>query len=305
MQLHQLRYVVTVAEERGFTRAATRLQVAQPSVSAAVRALERELGIGLFDRSGGKVTTTPAGEAFLPWARQALADCDAGRAAVVDLVGLRRGRLALGATPTLTTQLLAPVLARYHRLHPDIEVSVREDGSRTLVASLERGELDLTVVILPINRSWVRTEALADEELLLGVHPGHALATAASVAVAQLEDLPLVMFRDGYDLREATLAVCRAAGFAPTFVVEGLEMDGVLALASAGLGAAVLPASVIRPGGPLVGVPFRDGDLRRTIGLASRRDRTLPPAALAFADALRAWSLEVGGHIMSGQATSS
>lgn len=299
MQLHQLRYTVAVAEERSFTRAAARLRIAQPSVSAAVRALERELDIGLFDRAGGEVTLTPAGDAFLPWARQALADCEAGRAAVVDLVGLRRGHLALGATPTLTTHLLAPVLARFHHDHPEIEMSVREDGSRILVTALERGELDLTVVILPINRSWVRTEALADEELVLGVAPGHPLAAAAaSVAVTDLDGLPLVMFRDGYDLREVTVAVCRAAGFAPTFSVEGLEMDGVLALTVAGLGAAVLPASVIRAGGPLVGIPFRDAELRRTIGLASRHDRTLPPAARALADELRAWSAEIGGRVV-------
>jgi DNA-binding transcriptional LysR family regulator len=304
VQLHQLRYVVAVAEEGGFTRAAARLRVAQPSVSAAVRALEAELGIGLFDRSGGEVTLTPAGEAFLPWSRQALADCEAGRAAVVDLVGLRRGRLALGATPTLTTQLLAPVLARFHQAHPDIELSLREDGSRTLVAALERGELDLTVVILPINRSWVRTEPLTEEALVLGVAPGHDLASSATVSVADLEGLPLVMFRDGYDLRESTVAVCRAAGFAPTFAVEGLEMDGVLALTAAGLGAAVIPASVIRDGGPLVGVPFRDGDLRRTIGLASRHDRTLPPAARVLAEQLRAWSAETDGRVPASAAAS-
>jgi len=288
MQLHQLRYLAAVAEERGFTRAAAQLRVAQPSVSAAVRALERELGIELFHRSGGEVTLTPAGEALLPWARQVLADCEAGKAAVEDLMGLRRGRLSLGATPTLTTGLLAPLLADFHRRYPHLEVSLREDGSRHLVTALERGLLDLAVVILPINHSWVRTEALTDEDLVLAVPPDHLLAGRPSIDVADLEDVPLVMFRDGYDLREATLAACRGAGFAPTFSVEGLEMDGVLALCAAGLGAAVVPVSVVAPGGPLVAVPFRDAPLRRTIGLASRQNRTPPPAARAFADALRA-----------------
>ncbi|MGI8753472.1 MAG: LysR family transcriptional regulator [Acidimicrobiales bacterium] len=288
MQLHQLRYVVSVAEEGGFTRAADKLRVAQPSVSAAVRSLERELGIELFHRSGGGVSPTPAGDALLPWARQALADCEAGRAAVTDLMELRRGRLSLGATPTLTTVVLAPVLAEFHRRYPGLDVSLSEDGSRRLVTALERGELDLAVVILPIDHSWVRTEALADEELVLAVSSDHPLAGQASVGVADLEDLPLVMFRDGYDLREATLAVCRSAGFAPKFAVEGLEMDGVLALTAAGLGAAVVPASVAGLAGDLVAIPFRDADLRRTIGLAYRHDRTPPPAARAFADALRA-----------------
>jgi DNA-binding transcriptional LysR family regulator len=288
VQLHQLRYLASVADERSFTRAAAQLRVAQPSVSAAVRGLERELGIDLFHRSGGDVTLTPAGEALLPWARQALADCEAGRAAVGDLMGLRRGRLSLGATPTLTTGLLAPVLADFHRRFPHLEMSLREGGSRHLVTALEHGVMDLAVVILPIHHSWVRTEPLTDEDLVLAVAPDHPLAAWTSVSVADLEGLPLVMFRDGYDLRETTLATCRRAGFAPTFSVEGLEMDGVLALSAAGLGAAVVPASVIDPGGALIGIPFREAELRRTVGLASRQNRTPPPAARAFADALRA-----------------
>ncbi|MBO0691986.1 MAG: LysR family transcriptional regulator [Acidimicrobiaceae bacterium] len=288
MQLHQLRYMASVADEGGFTRAAAQLRVAQPSVSAAVRALERELGIELFHRSGGEVTLTAAGEALLPWARQVLADCEAGRAAVGDLMGLRRGRLSLGATPTLTTELLAPILADFHRRYPHLEISLREEGSGRLVTALERGELDLAVVVLPVERSWVRTEALVDEELVLAVPPGHPLAGRTSVSIKDLEDLPLVMFREGYDLRESTVSVCRDAGFTPSFSVEGPEMDGALALTAAGLGATVVPISVIDDGGPLIGVPFHDVALRRTIGLAYRQDRRLPPAARAFADTFRA-----------------
>jgi DNA-binding transcriptional LysR family regulator len=108
MQLHQLRCVVSVAEERRFTRAAARLHVAQPSVSSAVAALEQELGAQLFYRDRSEVSLTGAGEVFLPWARQVLADCEAGAAAVRDLLGLEKGRLVLGATPSLTTNVLPP-----------------------------------------------------------------------------------------------------------------------------------------------------------------------------------------------------
>src|SRR5579864_9618460 len=98
--------MVCVAEEKRFTRAAARLHVAQPSVSSAVAALEHELGAPLFYRDRSEVTLTGAGEVFLPWARQVLADCEAGADAVRDLLGLRKGRLALGSTPSLTTNLL-------------------------------------------------------------------------------------------------------------------------------------------------------------------------------------------------------
>ena len=287
VQLNQLRYMVCVAEEKRFTRAAARLHVAQPSVSSAIAALEQELGAALFRRERHEVTLTGAGEVFLPWARQVLADCESGTAAVRDLLGLRRGRLALGSTPSLTTNLLPPVLAAFHTSHPGLDLTLHEAGSQDLVDRLEKGEMDLAVVILPVDRPWVQTTELKQEELVLAVSRSHQYAGRRSVRVADLEHTPLVMFKDGYDLREATLDVCRRAGFSPNLVVQGLEMDGALALAAAGVGAAVVPESVISGDGPLVGVRFRDAALRRTIGLASRRDRPFSPAAHAFVAALR------------------
>jgi DNA-binding transcriptional LysR family regulator len=287
VQLQQLRYVVCVAEERRFTRAAARLHVAQPSVSSAVAALEHELGAQLFHRDRSEVTLTGAGEVFLPWARQVLADCEAGATAVRELLGLRRGRLVLGATPSLTTNLLPPLLARFHADHPGIELTLHEAGSQDLVERLEQGEADVAVVILPVDRPWVETTPLLEEELVLAVHPDHPLAGRRSIRVAELDQVPLVMFKDGYDLRDATLEACRRAGFAPVLAMQGLEMDGALALAAAGIAAAVVPESVVASDNRLCLVRFRGAALRRTIGLASRRDRPYSPAAQAFVSALR------------------
>jgi DNA-binding transcriptional LysR family regulator len=287
VQLHQLRYVVCVAEERRFTRAAARLHVAQPSISSAVAALEQELGASLFHRDRAEVTLTGAGEVFLPWARQVLADCEAGAAAVRDLLGLQRGRLVLGATPSLTTNLLPRVLARFHADHPAIELTVHEAGSQELVDRLGRGEMDLAVVILPVDRPWVESRDLMEEELVLAVDRRHPLAHRRSIRVAELEHVPLVMFKDGYDLREATLLACRQAGFNPVMAMQGLEMDGALALAAAGAAAAVVPGSVVAPSGPLRAVRFRGAALKRRIGLASRRDHPFSPAASAFVQALQ------------------
>jgi DNA-binding transcriptional LysR family regulator len=289
VQLHQLRYVVYVAEERRFTRAAARLHVAQPSVSSAVSALEHELGAPLFHRDRSEVTLTGAGEVFLPWARQVLADCEAGASAVRDMLGLQRGRLVLGATPSLTTNLLPPVLAAFHSRHPGLELTVHEAGSQDLVDRLEKGEMDLAVVILPVDRPWVQTSSLTEEALVLAVSTQDPLARRRSIRIADLERVPLVMFKDGYDLRETTLDACRQAGFVPTMAVQGLEMDGALALAAAGVAAAVVPESMVSADGPLRAIPFRGGVLKRTIGLASRKDRPFTPAADAFVTALVAY----------------
>jgi len=286
VQLYQLRYFVCVAEERRFTRAAARLHVSQPSVSSAVAALEAELGAPLFHRERNEVTLTAAGEVFLPWARQVLADCEAGVSAVRDLLGLRRGHLSLGATPSLATHVLPPVLASFHASRPGLEITLHEAGSGELVERLEAGEMDLAVVILPVNRPWVTTTALMTEKLVLAVSAGHQLAGRSCVEVAELAKVPLVMFKDGYDLRSATLSACQEAGFNPVVAMDGLEMDGALALVAAGVAAAVVPESVVDPEGPLLAVHFSSGALERTVGLASRRDRPLSPPAQAFVEEL-------------------
>ena len=209
IELHQLRYFVAVAEERHFTKAARGLRVAQPSVSRAIRVLEEELGTPLFHRMTGNVALTPAGETLLPWARRVLADVDGATGEVRELADLRRGRLAVGATPSLTITLLPPALAKFHMAFPGIELVLHEAGSRDLVAELEQGALDVALVIMPVRHENLETAPLLREELVIAVPHDHPLASRKTVPIADLKGVPLVMFRDGYDLRAATVAACR------------------------------------------------------------------------------------------------
>lgn len=286
IELHQLRYFVAVAEDLHFTRAADRLGVAQPSVSSQIRRLEADLGDTLFDRSPAGVALTQAGEVLLPLARRILADVEEAAVQVREVGAIGRGRLALGATPSLLTGLLPDVLARYHAAHPGVRVGLFEEGSLGLVGRLESGEVELALVILPLHQPWLHTTALLSEELVLVTAPDDPLArpraTGPTLAVGDLHDVPLVMFREGYDLRVATLAACHAAGFEPLRATEGGEMDGVLAMVAAGVGVAVVPSIVAVARPDLRTLRFEPADLRRTIGLARRADRSVSRAAAAF-----------------------
>jgi DNA-binding transcriptional LysR family regulator len=297
VQLHQLSYVVAVAEERHFTRAADRLHLAQPSLSRQVRLLERELGVLLFHRGPGLglVTLTADGEALLPFIRRVLADVEATRAEARALTGMSRGRLSIGATPSLITRVLAPALVEFHASHPGIDLLVVEAGSRQLVRLLASGEVDLALVVLPINDPLVATAPLFDDPLVLAVAPDHPLAARRQVAVAELDGLALVMFREGYDLREVTLAACRDAGVEPRLVSQGGEMDGVLAFVAAGLGAAVVPAIAMPSESKLRAIPFEGPGLSRTVALAHRADRPVPRAARALVAQLAALEITNGG----------
>ncbi|RFU40821.1 LysR family transcriptional regulator [Actinomadura logoneensis] len=334
MQLQQLAYFVAVAEVRHFTQAAELLRVAQPSLSKQIRALETELGASLFSRARGNITLTPAGEALLPLAKRILADVDTARLEVQELAGLRRGRVRLGATPSLCAGLLGDVLRRFHDAYPGIELLVEEGGSRDLVRDLTRGSLDLALVILPLHGDPpLSTTAILREDLVVASPaPGPATDARGRPAeagvggrladrgcrlprrpylhISDLRDRPLVMFRSGYDLREATIGACRAAGFEPRFAVEGGEMDAVLRFVEAGLGIAVVPSMVLagRPGLQGTSLVITDEDdpsrggrrgpsghgLRRTIALAHRKDVDLTHAARAFQETLENFLIEAG-----------
>src|SRR5688500_5510406 len=141
MQFQQLVYFVAVAETLHFTRAAERVHVSQPSLSQQIRALESELGAELFSRARGNIALTEAGETLLPLARRILADADTARLEVQELGQLRRGRIRLGATPSLCTGLLPEVLRTFHDMYPGIRLLIEEGGSHGLVRALARGEL--------------------------------------------------------------------------------------------------------------------------------------------------------------------
>ncbi|WP_406864480.1 LysR substrate-binding domain-containing protein [Streptomyces sp. HUAS MG47] len=278
MQLQQLQYFVAVAETRHFTRAAERVHVSQPSLSQQIKALEKELGAELFSRARGNIALTDAGEALLPLARRILADTDTARHEVQELVQLRRGRVRLGATPSLCTGLLPEVLRAFHDRHPGIRLLIEEGGSHDLVRQLARGALDLALVVLPLPTASpaLTTVELFREDLVAVSAQGPA--AAGPVRIADLRDRPLVMFRHGYDLRELTVAACRAEGFEPSYTVEGGEMDAVLGFVRAGLGTAVVPRMVADAADLLV-TPLAPPGLRRTIALAHRSDVAPPRAA--------------------------
>lgn len=305
MQLQQLAYFVAVAEVRHFTQAAEILRVAQPSLSKQIRALENELNVSLFRRARGNITLTPAGEALLPLAKRILADVDTARLEVQELAGLKRGRVRLGATPSLCAGLLADVLRRFHDTYPGIQLIVEEGGSRDLVRELTRGSLDLALVILPLQGDPpLDTIPILREYLVVASPVEQRSPTRRSyLRIEDLQNRPLVMFRPGYDLREATISACRTAGFEPRFAVEGGEMDAVLRFVEVGLGIAVVPSMVLagRPG--LRGTPLVLADeearrgrhgpgLLRTIALAHRKDVELTHAARAFQETLQAFLAE-------------
>ena len=280
MELRQLEYVVAVAEEASFTRAAARTHVSQPGISAQVRRLEEELGERLFDRTGRTVTATAAGAAVLPFARAALSAAASAREAVEDLAGLVRGRVSVGMVTACPVELMPAAVAGFHRASPDVEISLVEDDSDGLLADVAAGRIDLALVGLADDPpAGIAVQVIADEPLHAAVAPGHELATRSSVTVRALAEHDLIALPRGTGGRTALERACARAGVAPRIVIEASDPRVLAAMAQRGLGVAVLPDSGWED---LTLVPIARPELRSRLVLAWRDAGAASPAASAL-----------------------
>jgi DNA-binding transcriptional LysR family regulator len=280
VEIRHLIYFEAVARHQHVSRAAAELLVAQPALSRTIRELERDLGgVRLLEKAGRNVRLTDAGRALHERALAILAEVEAARAEMRGRAGAERGRVGIGTPPTVGVRLLPQVLAEFHQLHPHVELHVRENSSRELVRLLDEGEIDMAIATLPAPRRDMVADSLFEEELVLVVAEGHPLAARGAVDFAELADEPFLLYPPGYEMREATLAACRRAGFSPRVVLDGGEIDMLLRLAEVGLGLALMPPLALGGGEPLARLRVRDQRLRREMGVLHRRDRALTPVA--------------------------
>ncbi len=290
MNLRQLRAAVEVARTSSFTRAAEGLGVAQPALSQAIAALERELGLSLFERTSRRVRPTGAGTAFVERAARILADVDALRSEMVEHAGAVRGRVVVGSIQLFSETVLPGILAAFHRRHPDVDLVLREDVSHPMLATLRAAELDLAIVNVddPAAYPEFAFETLYRDELAIAVAPHHPLAAQPSTTLRALRNADWVAFRSGSGLHATLHDAARRDGFVPRIVVESGDALTLRSLVSEDLGIALLPQVFLNePGPPVVSVALRDPPLVRTIALATRRNAPASAAARAFTAFLR------------------
>jgi LysR family hydrogen peroxide-inducible transcriptional activator len=290
MEVHQLEYLVAVAEEGSFTKAAERLLVAQPSLSQQIKKLEREVGQPLFDRLPRGVALTEAGHRLLQHARRVLHELvDASRR--VREVGDRvTGALAVGAIPTIAPFLLPPVVQVFRHRWPEVKLTLVENVTSRLVEEVSRGDLDMAVVSTTPDAGTVHVEQVGGEALYLLVPATHRLAGRQAVRWADLEGEPFVVLHDMHCLTGQVLQACRPHGLKPAVAARGAQLATLAGLVSAGLGVTLVPAMfrAADEGRDRRCIAFREAPPRRDLCLAWNVLRYRTNAARAFADLVRA-----------------
>jgi LysR family hydrogen peroxide-inducible transcriptional activator len=296
MTLTELKYVVAVAEERHFGRAAERCFVSQPSLSASVKNLEEELGVTLFERAKRGVFLTEAGEQIVAQARRALEE--AGRVKLVARQGRDplKGVLRLGIIHTVAPYLLPDLVAALRRLAPEMPLDVEENITATLDRMLRAGELDAVILALPYDGPGIETVPLYEEEFRVAAPAKHALARRKSIAVEELDAGELLLLPVGHCFRDQVLDACPEFSRPPEPGRQGNSLETLRSMVASGLGITVLPATALTPryANALVKpVEFAEPRPARRIALASRRGFHRAAALEKLAAAIRGLDLPV------------
>ncbi len=282
MDLRRLEMFVAVVDEGSMTRAAPVAHVSQPALSQAIRALEAELGVALFDRVGRHVRLTAAGEALLGPARQALRDVETGHAAVMAVRGLEAGHLTLGSLRTLAVDPTAPLVGAFRAAHPTVVVHLADpDDPAELIDMVRAGDVELAITEIPTDGAGLVVHRFAEQDIV-AILPPHSQPSSLPVPLQNLADRALVATPPGTSSRRLLDDAFARAGRVPTIAVETGQREAIVPLVLAGAGAALVPRPVADTAARLGAVvtPCRP-TITRSIVLA-HRDGPISPATERF-----------------------
>jgi LysR family hydrogen peroxide-inducible transcriptional activator len=247
MNLRDLGYLVAVAEERHFGRAADACFVSQPTLSTQIKKLEQELGVELIERNPGQVMLTEAGERVVERARVILAETENIRGIARQAQDPESGSVRIGLFPTIAPYLLPHVVPHLHHRFPNLELLLVEEKTEVVLQQLREGRLDAVIVALPVPDNQLHEELLFSEDFVLAVPSDHPLAGKREpVDVSVLADEHVLLLEEGHCLREQALAVCRLAGGSERSGFRATSLETLRQMVAAGVGVTLLPELAVQ-----------------------------------------------------------
>ena len=296
MTLTELRYIVAVARERHFGHAAESCFVSQPTLSVAIKKLEQELGVALFERGPGEVSVTPVGQKIVEQAQRVLEDASRIRDLAASGHDPLAGTLRLGAIHTIGPYLLPRLVPILRRTVPAMQLHLQESFTHRLAESLKQGEVDVIVVALPFAEPGCTTLALYDEPFLVALPQGHRWEKRRQISADELNKESLLLLGEGHCLRDQVLEFCGSqsrGGLARS--LEGGSLETIRQMVAGGVGVTVLPSTSIASGGgadALIRIrPFAKPAPQRRVALAWRKSFPRPQAIEAIRGAILACGL--------------
>ena len=303
IELRHIRYLVTIAEEQNFSRAAERLKMGQPGLSHHIGELERQIGAQLVDRSTRPVRLTPAGDALVNEGRVVLSAFDEAIAFTRRVARGEVGRIRIGTVASATFEVLPRLLRAYRTRCPDVQLMVRDMTTPAQIEAIQRGDIDAGLIRLPYETGDLATHLILEEGLGVVLPDAHPLARLTEVPLPALAGQPMVLFpasRQPTRARTYIPRLCREAGFEPWIVQEAMDSATAISFVAADVGLALIPESmreivrhgvVYRPLAPpspkleLVAIHRRDDTSATVAALLAVLKELFPRPADARADA--------------------
>ena len=285
LELRHLRYCIAVAEELSFTKAARRLNIAQPPLSQQVKQVEERLGVSLFLRSSRKCELTPAGSAFVEAARRAVGEVERAAEAARRAARGETDRLRIGFTDSAALSVVPALIRRFRATHPTVHLELREASTNAQLLALERDQEDIVLVRGPLRDHPGTVEVIHREPFLAAVPSVGPMGRRRNLTLPAIAAEPLVLFprHSAPEFHDTILAMFRRAKCTPQIGYEAAEYQTMMSLVAAGLGLSVVPASVRNLGREGVKYLPIVGARERAEVVMVYRDRATSPAVRAFA----------------------
>ena len=284
LTLHQLKVFMVVAQHGGFTSAAEELLASQPGLTSAVRQLEEELQVRLFNRTTRRVELTSAGQELLPVAERIFAELDLTVQSLRDLGNVRRGLVVVAALPSLSATLMPQALALFRTQYPDVRVQLRDGIASEIVEMVRAGHADFAVGALGGADHALKLTVVIKDRMYLVCRAGHPLSSLGEVPWRALIDYPFVAMTAGSSVRYITDSAFAEIGVVKAPAQEVSLLTTMFGLAKAGLAVTAMPAAVMRAFDVegVVKLPLVDPVVERELGFIVRRGHLLSPAAEAL-----------------------
>lgn len=244
MDIRQLKYFLEIAKHKSITKAAESLHVSQPALSKMMKGLEEELGIPLIIRSNKTSDITDAGLIVMEYAQKMLLLMDEMSTTLNDLTNLSRGQIHIGIPPIIGSLFFPKVLAKFHKTYPNVHINITEYGGARVVKSIEEGEFELGVAVLPVSEKDFDLYPIVEEELKLLVHHDHPLADREMVHLHELKDEEFIFYSEEFALHQFVRDECINQGFEPKILYKSSQWDFMSEMVAANLGVTALPDSI-------------------------------------------------------------
>ena len=285
LELRQLRLFIEVAKHKSITKAAENMHISQPALSKSLMALEDELGMKLIIRTNKTSDLTDAGKVVLEYALRMTVLVDEMKTTLIDMTNLSRGQINIGLPPFIGSLFFPRVMAKFHHAFPNIELNITEYGGARVVKSVEEGEFELGVAVLPIDEQQFSVYPIVEEEMRLVVYKDHHLSDRVEVELKELREEEFIFYHEEFALNQIMRNHFIAAGFEPKILFKSSQWDLMTEMVAANLGITILPQSICNRAfnSDLKVIKLQDNIMWK-LAVITKKDRYISNAGRTFID---------------------